>query len=101
MDFETTLRARAAEYDAAIDNLLDVLSVSDDAFALRGIELVEATTNYARALNEASKQAPQEISEHFLQLARNLHIEAPFLIARLTRYREGRNSATDAELEQN
>jgi len=66
------------------------LNGPEDAFAIRGRELIEATTHYARALNEASREVPQEIAEHYLQLARNLHIEAPFLIAKLTAYRERR-----------
>jgi hypothetical protein len=88
MALDDNLHARAAEYDSAIDTLLDALHGSEDTFAVLGLELIEATTRYARALNDASRESPQEIAEHYLQLARNLHIEAPFLIAKLTRYRE-------------
>lgn len=94
MDLDDSLRARSTEYDAAIDHLLDSLHGPEEAFAILGIELIQATTAYARALNEASRAVPREIAEHYLQLAHNLHIEAPFLIAKLTGYRERHIPAT-------
>lgn len=87
-NLEDDLRARAAEYDTAVDNLLTALHGSEDTFGVLGVEAVDAGTQYARALGDASRSAPQEIAEHYITLARNLHIELPFLLAKLTRYRE-------------
>jgi len=85
---EDGVRARAADYENAVDNLISALHGDEDTFGVLGVEAVAAGTQYARALGDASRSAPQEIAEHYLTLARNLHIELPFLIARLTRYRE-------------
>ena len=85
---EDSVRARAAEYETAVDNLLSALHSGEDTFGVLGVEAVDAGTQYARALGDASRSEPQEIAEHYLTLARNLRIELSFLIARLTRYRE-------------
>lgn len=84
------LRRRAVEFDAAIDKMIDALQESDDVFGDRGVTVTHAATQYARALHEASNHVPQEIGEHYVQLARNLHIEVPFLIFKLNGYRERR-----------